>query len=151
MRGTFELLKPILTGRDFSLQNKMLLYKGSTLPLATYAASVWAFASKTNINKIEATHRKFLRRMRKTHYFVNNQTIRRDLKAKTLRDAIKKHARRFYANLYSVRNDILYSLPDYNPSELGKVREPLSYLKTLNHFSLQRELFSGLSAGLPPF
>lgn len=108
------MLRTLLFNKKLNIQNKLLLYKSIILPTALYAAPIWAFAAKTNIQQIETFQNKMLRRLTNSNRYVTNEIIRRTVNIPTFLAQAKKLAINFYHQTSNLPNEIIAELPDYD-------------------------------------
>lgn len=111
---SFQALRTLFYSPHLSLHNKTLLYKTCVLPIATYAAPVWAYAAKTNLGVLDTFHNKTLNRIRRRRMFMSNLAVRRDLNMPTFYQAIHKVVTSFYKNLPNLNNEIIAEFDDYD-------------------------------------
>lgn len=113
IKGINILIKNI----NLNMFNKVLLYNACILPIMTYACPVWGYACTTNLNILSRFHNRNLRIIRKSHKFMRNTTIRRDLNTISFKKRIKNLAKKFFDNLNSLPNEIILEIPDYVATE----------------------------------
>lgn len=114
MRGAAIGIKSILHNREVNIRNKVRLYNGIVVPIATYASPVWAFAARTNLDILERTHNAILRKIRNGPRYLRNAIIKRELNTCTLRESIVSLAEKFYDSIGNLNNEIIAELPDYD-------------------------------------
>jgi hypothetical protein len=101
-----------LLGRksQFSLSNKLLLYKTILKPIWTYGIQLWSTASTSNIEILERFQSKTLRMIVDAPWYVPNTLIRRDLQIPSVKEEISQHSSHYSARLTADPNDILLTL-----------------------------------------
>lgn len=119
-------LAHLLYNKAMSMENKLLLFKTVLLPILLYCAPVWGPAANTNIQKLQTLQNKTLRSIRKAPWYQRNDCIHRDLNILPIRQTIINRSEKFYNNIPLIPNELLFTLPDYDPRE--KFRRPRAVL-----------------------
>lgn len=124
----------IINSPSLDYQNKTLLYKSVLRPILTYAASVWGFTFNTHMEKLQILQNKTLRRASKFPWYIRNDIIHKNLNVESLRQFIVKLAEKFYGNIYSIPNELIYNLPEYdNHVENRRPRSTLNITTALTY------------------
>lgn len=112
-----------LIGRKSSLllYNKILLYKTIVIPIWTYGIQLWGCAKTSNINIIQRCQNKTLRTITDAPWYVNNETIHKDLNIKYVHEQIKKYAKSYESRLEHHPNDLALNLLD-NANEIRRLK-----------------------------
>jgi hypothetical protein len=107
-----------LLGRksQFSLSNKLHLYKTIIKPIWTYGIQLWGTASTSNIGILERFQSEALRMIVDGPWYVPN----RDLPIPSVKEAISHYSSHYSARLTAHPNDIFLSLLE--PSESKRLR-----------------------------
>lgn len=120
-----------LIGRTSKLStiHKRLLYQQIIKPIWTYGIQLWACASKTNINRIQARQSVILRAIADAYRYSRNDDIHRDLGVSFVQEVIKdfanKHEQRLqqHVNAEAVKlldtNDDIRRLKRRHPHDLS--------------------------------
>lgn len=115
----------ILRAPELDPATKRLLFSSLLQPVLLYGSSIWGSAAKSNIEILQRAQSRTLRSMVCAPWYFKNKVIHRELGIPPIRETIVKHASRFYDNLYSIPNEEIFSLPDYN---VWEPRRPKSVL-----------------------
>ncbi|XP_035224969.1 uncharacterized protein LOC118197552 [Stegodyphus dumicola] len=130
-----QLMSLLKRTSNLSLNNKILLYKSTILPILTYAAVVWSTAANSHLKKIQVFQSVTLRILTNAHYFVRNEVLHNDLKILPLDAFFRQNLAKFFNRLTQIENPVLHSLPAYDPAEPSSAKRPRSVLdRTYNIF-----------------
>lgn len=123
--GKYEQLRPVLGARSkLSLKNKTRIYKAIISPTMTYVAAAWCFAATSNLQKLQITQNKILRRMTGMPWFVRNVDITDDLNIRPITQTIKELARKTYDKAENHTNQTILDAIDYTADTIIRHRRP---------------------------
>jgi hypothetical protein len=75
---------------EFTLENKLLLYKTILRPIWTYGIPLWGTASQSNLEILQRFQNKVLRTIVNAPWYVPNSVLHTDLSISTVREEITK-------------------------------------------------------------
>ncbi|GFY03802.1 RNA-directed DNA polymerase from mobile element jockey [Trichonephila clavipes] len=101
-----------------SRSNKLLIYSSLLRPIITYASPVWSFAAKTHIQKLEVLQNKTLRQILRADWYMRNASLRNAINFKTIRNFMKKIAKKFFIKIDQSDNISIQRIEKYTPTRL---------------------------------
>lgn len=101
---------------------KIRLYKAVIRPTMTYAASVWGYAARSHVQKLQVVQNKVLRMAFDAPWFVSNETLHNDSQMVTIEEFIRVQASTEFARLETHPNPLLEGLMDYDAEHLRHKR-----------------------------
>ena len=96
-------LRPLFMS-SLPLHTKLLVYNAFIRPLMTYASPVWAFISKTNMNRLQVVQNKALRIIGGYDWYTRTELLHFDNEILMLNSFIKKLASKLYSSVKTSRN-----------------------------------------------
>lgn len=113
-----------------SLNNKILLYKSTIIPLWIYRNQLWGSASNSNIEILERFQSKVLRILMDAPWFMTNDIIRRDLNIATVKEVIEEYTSKYITRLDSHPNQLANELLNETTDKRRLKRfKPLDFIK----------------------
>ncbi|GBN06899.1 putative RNA-directed DNA polymerase from transposon X-element [Araneus ventricosus] len=103
------------------LRNKLLLYKTTLRPAASYVSSVWGAAAKTHIRNLEATQNIIARQITNAQWFIRSRYLLKDLGLPSIENYFKKLSIKFFSKIDSHTNDALKEIPNRDSHPRRKV------------------------------
>lgn len=89
-----------------SLDCKVLLYKAIIKPIWTYGIQIWGSTSSTNIDIIQRSQSKMLRKIVNAPWYIRNSNIHSDLNIKYIKDVIKEMSIKYQLKLETHPNEL---------------------------------------------
>lgn len=128
----FAGLYPMFNRRSkLSCRNKLRLYTAIIRPIITYGMTVWGYAAKTHLKKLEVFQMKMLRIATKAPWYLRNQQIRRETGIPTIEDYIKTAATKTFASLVDHPNQIVRNICDYDEDQHHRHKRPRMILRQI--------------------
>jgi hypothetical protein len=94
-----------LLGRksNLAIENKLLIYKTTIIPIWTYGLELWGCASKSNISILQRSQSKILRMIADAPWYVSNATLHADLGISYVQDAIHQKCNKHHTTLETLK------------------------------------------------
>ena len=121
-RAAFALsrLHSILNARSkLSLRCKLRIFTTCIRPIMTYACPVFAQAKPHLIHRMQALQNRSLRKITGSPWFVRNEILHLDLKIPTIRQFMKRNAKRFFDTAVKHRNPLAVKPRTISPLALA--------------------------------
>jgi len=103
-----------------TLNYKVQVYNTIIKPIWTYGIELWGSASPSNIEKLQRTQSKILRKMVGAPWYIKNTNIHRDLKIPMVDDEISRKINKYTQKLSTHPNALAANL--LRPSEIHRLR-----------------------------
>jgi len=94
-----KTVSPLLSSKQVTLHNKILIYKLSLKPIWSYGIQLWGSGKNFNINRIQTFQSKCLRQITKALVYVLNNILQRDLLIPTVNNVAKNLYKCFHLKL----------------------------------------------------
>lgn len=89
-----------------SMDCKVLIYKAIIKPIWTYGIQIWGSTSSSNIDIIQRSQSKMLRKIVNAPWFIRNSNIHSDLNIKYVKDVIKEMSIKYQLKLETHPNEL---------------------------------------------
>jgi hypothetical protein len=101
-----------LLGRksNLAIENKLLIYKTTIIPIWTYGLELWGCASKSNISVIQRSQSKILKMIVDAPCYVSNATLHADLGISYVHEVIHQKCNKHHTALETHGNPLLKTL-----------------------------------------
>jgi len=115
--ATFRILYPLINRKStLHIKFKLLLYKICARPALLYAATVWAAAPRTHLNRLQITQNKFLRIIFNASRYTPVEELHKSAEIETIDEVIA----RMISNVYNHDHDnpVIRNTGNYNIHDL---------------------------------